>query len=71
MRSFAILMLVSFSLAGCQTTRVVSGCPPLVTYSAQTQKQLAADLRALPPGSLLGRVIVDYKKLRDACRLGD
>jgi hypothetical protein len=66
--SLAILIGVSFSLTACQSP--VSGCPPLPQYSAATQKQLAAELRSLPKGALLGRVVVDYKKLRDACRLG-
>lgn len=68
--SLAILTGVSFSLAACQSTQVASGCPPLPHYSVDTQKQIAAELRALPKGALLGRVVVDYKKLRDACRLG-
>lgn len=64
-------MLVSFELVGCQATReiVVAQCPPLKQYSLETQRQLAAELRKLPKDALLGRVIVDYKALRDACRV--
>lgn len=68
--SFAILTLVSFELAGCQSARVVARCPPLKQYSLETQRKIAAELRALPPGALLGVVTADYKGLRDACRLG-
>jgi hypothetical protein len=61
-----ILIMVAFS--GCQSTGG-SGCPPLVEYSADTQKRVAAELRALPKDSPLARMIVDYKKTRDACRI--
>lgn len=69
--SLAILTLVSFSLAGCQSTReiIVARCPPLKQYSLETQHRLAAELRILPKDALLGKVIVDYKALRDACRV--
>ena len=55
-------------LAGClaATSRVT--CPPLVTYPPAFQQQAAAELRALPAGSALATMIVDYGKLRDACR---
>lgn len=66
----AALTMVSFELTGCQSTRVVLECPPLKQYSRETQRKLAAELRALPPGAILGGVIVDYKALRDACRVG-
>lgn len=46
------------------------GCPPLVAYSAETQQVAAAELRKLPKGSPLAKMIVDYKKTRDACRAG-
>ena len=65
----AVWMTAASSLAGCQTTRAVSGCPPLPQYSAERQRLMAAELRALPPGSHLAELIRDYKKLRDACRL--
>lgn len=63
-----ISMLALFSLSACQTTSG-GGCPPLVTYSAETQKRAAAELRNLPKGSALAKMIVDYKKTRDACRV--
>lgn len=68
--SLAILMLATFSLAGCQSTTIEGGCPPLIAYSAETQRQVAEELRRLPKGSPLAKMIVDYKKTRDACRLG-
>jgi hypothetical protein len=62
-------MLASFSLAACQTTSG-GGCPPLITYSAATQRQAAAELRRLPKDSPLAKLIVDYGKFRRACRAG-
>lgn len=67
--SFAILTLASFDLAACQTTGG-SGCPPLIQYSAETQKQAAAELRRLPHDSQLAKLVVDYGKFRRACRAG-
>lgn len=58
---------VIFSLAACQS---VGGgdCPPLVTYSAAQQKRAALELRKIPR-SQVAQMIVDYGKMRDACRL--
>lgn len=68
--SFAILTLASFSLAGCQTTGA-GGCPPLITYSAETQRLAAQELRRLPKDSHLAKLVVDYGKMRRACRAGE
>jgi hypothetical protein len=68
MRSLVLIVAISSALAAC--TQTVSGCPPLVTYPAAFQKDAAAELRALPKGSRLATMTVDYGKLRDACRVG-
>ena len=68
LRSALIAALSSAALAGCQTTG--GGCPPLVSYSPAQQARGAIELRALPEGSQIARMIVDYGKTRDACRLG-
>lgn len=65
-----ILMAVAFSVAVASCKSTGGGCPSLVDYSAETQRLAAAELRRLPKGSLLARMIVDYKKTRDACRAG-
>ncbi len=57
----------SFALAGCNA--VGGGCPPLVSYSRAQQADAAHELRALPQDSELAAMIVDYGKLRDACRV--
>ncbi len=66
--SHAILTLAAFSLAGCQST-ASSGCPPLVTYSTETQRQAAQELRRLPQDSQLAKMIIHYGQMRKACRL--
>lgn len=68
MRPIVLIVAISSALGGCQ--HASSGCPPLVTYSATFQKEAAGELRALPPGSRLATMIVDYGKARDACRAG-
>lgn len=63
-----LLILMLASSSGCQTT---SGgvCPPLVNYSAERQTLAAKELRALPKDSEIAKLVVDYGKLRAACRL--
>jgi hypothetical protein len=60
-----ILMLVGFS--GCKSTS--EGCPPLIDYSAERQTLAAKELRRLPANSEVAKLVVDYGKLRAACRL--
>jgi hypothetical protein len=57
-------------LAACQTapSEPVTRCPPLTSYSAAFQRLAAEELKALPPGAALGILVVDYGKIRDACR---
>lgn len=69
-RTIWIAASFSFTLAACQSTGGAGGCPPLVAYPRDVQKQAAAELRALPKGSSLAAMIVDYGKTRDACRAG-
>lgn len=68
LRNVLTVVIFSISLAGCQTVRA-GGCPTLPAYSVTTQKEAAAALRGLPKGSPLARMIVDYGKVRDACRI--
>lgn len=65
--SHAIWIAASFELAACQSTGG-GGCPPLVTYSAETQRLAAAELRRLPKDSQLAKLVVDYGKTRRAIR---
>lgn len=66
-RTIWMLAISSLALAGCHSTS--GACPPLVAYSADQQKAAARELRALPKDSQLAAMIVDYGKMRKACRL--
>jgi len=50
------------------TTTYVSRCPALATYSAEQQRQAAAELRAMSPGAVVPSMIDDYAVLRSRCR---
>jgi hypothetical protein len=67
MRRLIVLITVLFE-AGCQSTGG-GGCPPLVTYSPAQLKQAAAEMRALHKDAELKRLVTDYGKMRDACRV--
>lgn len=65
-----ISMLAAFSLiSGCAAATAGGGCPPLVSYTADMQRRAASELRALPRQSPLAAMIVDYGKMRAACRV--
>lgn len=64
----ALVIAAAVTLASCQSTRLHSACPSLVSYSRATQAQAAKELRALPPGSTLERLLQDYRRTRDSCR---
>lgn len=63
-----VLIGVTFSLTACMSAGG-GGCPPLIAYSAVQQRQAAQELRKIPR-SQVAQMIVDYGKMRDACRLG-
>lgn len=66
-RSGCAMVLSSLALTACQTTG--GGCPPLVAYSADQLAKAGSEYEALPADSELARMIVDYGKTRDACRV--
>jgi len=43
-------------------------CPPIAQYSPEFLAEAADALEALPPGSPLEWMIVDYQRLRDQLR---
>jgi hypothetical protein len=43
-------------------------CPQIAPWSADYQKRLAAELRALPPGSAIENAIAEALSLRDQAR---
>lgn len=67
MKRLIVSTTVLFSLAACQST-AGGGCPPLVKYSADIQKKAAAEIRA-GRAPTLSKFVVDYGKMRDACRI--
>lgn len=65
----SVLTMAAFSLAACQTAGG-GGCPPLVTYSHTFQKQAARELQgAKQSAPHVAQLVIDYGKLRDACRV--
>ena len=67
-KTFAILLLI-FSLGGCQST-VVYRCPPLKPYTMAQRQKLASELEAVQSGAAITSFVNDYRNLRDACRSG-
>lgn len=59
------LALAGVALAGCSPG---GDCPPMPTYSAAQQDKAASELARLPAGAQIGVMIVDYGKVRRACR---
>ncbi|MCL1629890.1 hypothetical protein M3N55_14230 [Roseibaca sp. V10] len=43
-------------------------CPPVVEYSRAEQTKVAAELGALPEGSMIANWLADYTVLRDQAR---
>jgi len=63
---FSALVAPAFVLGACASAG--GGCPPLVAYPAAAQLRAARELQALSRDSEIGAMIVDYGKMRDACR---
>jgi hypothetical protein len=69
MRTPTVLALAATLLSACATTASSPAvCPEVVAYSAADQDKANAELKALPPGAILGRFIADYGRLRDDAR---
>lgn len=62
----AALAIVLLLLTGCSAE--ISDCPPIATYSAEQQRQVAAELVTLPASSAIERLLDDYSVLRDQLR---
>ena len=48
-------------------------CPPVIVYTEAEQHGAAAEMRYLPPGSTIARMLTDYHAERDmlrACKEG-
>jgi hypothetical protein len=44
-------------------------CPPAAPYSAAVQARAAGELDALPPGSAIEAMLIDYSVMREQTRL--
>ena len=66
-----LILVVAFALAGCAPApvpapQVVAPLPKV--YACDQQRAAAAELKALPAGSVLAVFIADYGELRDKNR---
>lgn len=69
MRATLLIAAGMALLSGCaNTTPFEPACPRLVAYPAETQDQAAAEIEALPPGSVLPQFIADYSVMRAEVR---
>jgi hypothetical protein len=48
---------------------IIRKCPPLVDYSFEDQQKIAKELKGINSASEIARIVSDYSKLRDACRV--
>jgi outer membrane murein-binding lipoprotein Lpp len=77
MKIVLMAAITSMLLAGCANLNsqqekrlnlVVTKCPVLTKYSSDQLKSAAQELRNLPNESQVAKMVIDYGKLRDACR---
>jgi hypothetical protein len=80
MKLATVLVLSSLSLTGCgtissfkptqkQVNLVLTKCPVLRNYTKTEMRQAASELQNIPSNAQLARMIGDYGKLRQACRV--
>ncbi|MCC6946963.1 MAG: hypothetical protein IT539_04265 [Bradyrhizobiaceae bacterium] len=66
---FGLLLVVCQPVGAPTPAQVtVAVCPVVAPWSADYQKRLAAELRALPPGSAIEGAIAEAISLRDQAR---
>ena len=68
-----VLLLPLLLLAACADPAAVAqnACPPIKPYTTAEQQRAADELLKLPPGSMLGQMIVDYGRERAMLRACD
>jgi hypothetical protein len=66
----AALLIAMIWLCACVTdgSDAQPPCPPVVAYSRTEQARAAAELDALPNGTMIVRMLGDYAVLRDQAR---
>lgn len=65
---YAVLILASVTLVGCDPDTMAAGCPALKNYPRETLSRAARELDALPRDSAILSMVKDYGALRAACR---
>lgn len=66
MRSLLSLVLLTIPLTGCDEATFRYLCPQLAKYTPEFQAKVAEELKNAGPATKV--LLVDYGKLRDACR---
>jgi len=68
-----VILLLPLLLAACADPAAVARntCPPIKPYTTAEQQRAADELLKLPPGSMLGQMIVDYGRERAMLRACD
>ena len=51
------------------TPAIIRKCPPIVNYSPEQQQKIARELQDIKENTEISKIITDYSKLRDACRV--
>ena len=57
-----------FLMTSCAPT-VISGCPPVPSWSDEDRNRLAGEVEALPNGTMIERAVNEYGTMREASRL--
>lgn len=66
---FPLLLTGCMGLSQDKITVVMRKCPALVSYSKAEQKQAYSEIKAMAANAQVPRMMGDYSKLRDACRV--
>ncbi len=63
-------LIAMFWLTGCATggSDDPAVCPPVVAYTITDQARAADEIRAMPEGTVVVRMLIDYAVLRDQAR---
>jgi PBP1b-binding outer membrane lipoprotein LpoB len=79
MKRTIVVVLSALLFSGCaggltdtqkgQLALVINKCPVLQNYSRTQLKKAASEMKNLPSQTQIAKMIGDYGKLRDACRV--
>ena len=68
MKGYAIILLLAAGLLNACVRTVTVTCPAVTEWTPGQQAEAADKLLALPPGSILTEMMLDYAQLRDKLR---